>query len=66
MSTPGLALYDNALYDEVLYDEDIAFVLPGVVAIDAAIFRVALGAPPQTFERMLRGAVERGNQKRVE
>jgi hypothetical protein len=65
MSTPGLALYDNALYDEVLYDEDIAFVQPGVPP-DAAIFRVALGAPPQTFERMLREAVGRGNQKRVE
>lgn len=65
MTTPGLALYDNALYDEVLYDEDIPFVQP-VVPPDAAIFRIALGAVPQIYQRMFAEAVGRGNQKRVE
>lgn len=60
-----LALYDSVLYDEALYDEDVAFVQPGVPP-DAAIFRVALGAPAQTFERRFAAAVGRGNQKRVE
>jgi hypothetical protein len=60
-----LALYDHVLYDEALYDEDVAFVQPDVPP-DAAIFRLAFAAPPQTFERMLHEAVERGNQKRVE
>lgn len=67
MSTPGLALYDNALYDEVLYDEDIAFI-PSVQPVppDAAVFHVVLGAPLQTFERIFAEAAGRGNQKQVE
>lgn len=65
MTTPGVALYDNALYDEVLYDEDIPFVQPGVPP-DAAVFRVVLGASLQTFEHIFAEAIERANQKRVE
>lgn len=59
----GPALYNIPLYNEALYNE----AAPAVREVaDPARYQIALGAPPQTFERVFAAAVGRAVEKRVE
>lgn len=62
ISLLGPALYNSSLYNETLYNEAVPVeIVPG----DPAIFRVALGAVPQTFERIFAEAARRDNENQV-
>ena len=58
----GPALYNSSLYNETLYNEAVP---AEVVPADAAVFRLALGDVPQTFERIFAEAARRDNENQV-
>jgi hypothetical protein len=59
----GAALYNTSLYNETLYNEAVP---AEIVPADHAVYRVALGDVPQTFERIFAEAARRDNEKQVE
>ncbi len=62
VSLLGPALYNSSLYNETLYNEAVP---AEVVPADPAVFRVALGDVPQTFERIFAEAASRNNETQV-
>lgn len=61
----GLAVYNQTVYNGAFYNEGTT-IIPEGVPPDAAIFRVAVGAVPQTYERILADALANANQRQVE